>query len=245
MRRPRFCAIGRRAAAVGAALLVLPILGCGGEPERKGSKATGREASGRESNEKRSEGSAPVTAVDREGSWVVAVTDKSGALGFLGHRHAILATDWRAEVDWRPEAPSESRARFTVPAASLRIDSDGALKLAGLDKGPDADTVKKLQAKLLDAQHLAAAEHPELAFETAAVERSGEKRLTVEGKLTIRGQTRAVRFPVEVSQERGTARFSGGFTVRHTDFGIEPESVAGVVNVADPVEIRFQVTLRQ
>lgn len=182
--------------------------------------------------------------IDPGASWVVAVTEKAGIAGFLGHRHAILVTDWSADVAWRPEEPAASRATVTVPAASLRIDTARGRELAGLDGGPGADDVAELQEKILSPENLAAEEHPELRLEiTGAEPRDGGLR--VAGRLTVRGRTEAVRFPVEVEELTGGAvRVSGSFTVKQTAFGIEPESIGGVVKVADPVEIRFRIVLR-
>lgn len=176
-------------------------------------------------------------------SWVIAVTEKAGALGFLGHRHAIEATGGSAEIDWRPEDPASSRAVFTVPASSLRIDTGRARELAGLDGGPGEDDVAELQEKMLSAQNLDAAGHPELRLEVTGVEPSSDGGLRVTADLTIKGRTRTVRFPVAVARSGSGTTFSGSFTVRQTAFGIEPESIAGVVKVADPVEIRFHLTI--
>lgn len=178
-----------------------------------------------------------------DGSWVVAVTEKAGALGFLGHRHAIEVTDWTADVDWRPEDPASSRASFTVPASALRIDTDRAREIAGLGSGPGADDVEELQEKMLSSENLDAASHPRLRLEVTGVEplKGGDLRVTAD--LTVKGRTRTVRFPVQVERSGSGATFSGSFTVAQSDFGIEPESIAGVVKVADPVEIRFRVTV--
>jgi polyisoprenoid-binding protein YceI len=175
------------------------------------------------------------------GTWVIAVTEKAGALGFLGHRHSVEVTDWTAEVGWNPDDPAASRAVFTVPASSLRIDTARSRKLAGLDGGPGKDDVAELQEKMLSAENLDAAGHPELRLAVTKVERRSASELRVTGRLTIKGKTRPVRFPVKVERSGSGAVFSGAFTVKHTDFGIEPESIAGVVKVADPVEIRFRV----
>ena len=218
------------------------LTSCAGE-EPQAAVAAGRDSGG-ERGEESARASGPGDAVDPEASWVVAVTDKGGAFGFLGHQHAILVTDWRAEIDWRPDAPADSHARFAVPAASLRIDTERGRQLAGLGEGPDAGTVHELQTKMLDAEHLAAERHAEIVFEVTGVERGEEGRFTVEGQLTLRGTARKLRFPVEVSRQEGGVRFTGEVTVKQTDFGIQPESVAGVVKVADPVSIRFQVTTR-
>lgn len=232
----RLVAFGFLAALLVAVGLVAARGGGGGEetePVREDRAGGGAEGAG--------EG----FRLDPEGSWVVAVTDRAGMLGFLGHRHAVLVTEWTAEVDWRPDEPAASRATVTVPARGLRIDTARSLELAGLRGGPDGKTVAELQEKLLSPRNLAAEEHPELGWRLTRVEGRRGGDLRVEGELTLRGESRAVRFPVKVEEGRGGAAvFSGRFTVRQSDFGITPESVAGVVKVADPVEIRFRVVLR-
>lgn len=181
-------------------------------------------------------------SVDREASWFVAVTDRAGMLGFLGHRHAVLAIEWTAELRYEPRDPAAASVRITVPTAAVRIDTERGREVAGLDRGPDAETVDELQAKVLGPENLAADEHPELRFVSTRVERTGLRTLRVTGELTIRGVTRTVTLPVEVETLRGgRVRFEGALTIEQTAYGIEPESVAGVVNVADPVEIRFRL----
>lgn len=184
--------------------------------------------------------------IDTGESWVVAVTETAGALGFLGHRHSVLVTDWTAEVDWRPEELDASRATVTVPTAALRIDTERGRELAGLDDGPSDDDVAEIQEKMLGPENLVAAEYPEIRFEVTGVESGRDGDLEVEGRLSLRGRSRTVRFPVAVEEARGGgAVFTGSFTVEQTDFGIEPESIAGVVKVADPVEVRFRVVVRR
>ncbi len=41
--------------------------------------------------------------VDRSRSHIIAVTFRSGSLGFLGHEHALLATEWSADICHAPD----------------------------------------------------------------------------------------------------------------------------------------------
>lgn len=242
----------RRAVMAGLGVTLLGALGAlvawsGGDPEGSRRAATPLDRAPALAGAGSGQGEGPVEyEIDTDDSWAVAVTEKAGALGFLGHRHSVLVTGWTAEIDWRPDEPGASRATVTVPARRLRIDSARGRELAGLDQGPSADDVAELQEKLLSAENLAAAEHPELRFEVTGVEGRRGGELEVEGRLTLRGRIRTVRFPVTVeeAQEGDATVFTGSFTVEQTDFGIEPESVAGVVKVADPVEVRFRVVVR-
>lgn len=59
----------------------------------------------------------------------------------------------------------------------------------------------------------------------------------------MHGHDHTVTVPVQVSFEQDGLRFSGQFTIRQTDFGMEPESVAlGSVHVKDEVQIRFRLS---
>jgi polyisoprenoid-binding protein YceI len=70
-------------------------------------------------------------------------------------------------------------------------------------------------------------------------------KLQVRGTFTLRGVADAVRFPVEMApQKDGAVRLAGQFRLKQSTFGIKPESVAGVVNVADAVDVHFEVDAR-
>lgn len=179
-----------------------------------------------------------------EGSRVLVVTGKAGLLGALGHRHAVLGTEVDAHACLDPARPAAVRAEAKVPTASLVIDSPRARQLAGLKKGPGPDDVEEIQRDMLSGEYLAAEEHPEIAFTLGSVRVGREGPLRLTGTFTLRGVSREVAFPVELERrDDGTRVVRGTFTVRQTDHGIEPASVAGVVNVADPVEVRVHLVL--
>ncbi|MBI4546289.1 MAG: YceI family protein [Gemmatimonadetes bacterium] len=178
--------------------------------------------------------------VDPSASHIYVVTHRSGLLSFLGHEHAIIPTDWTATLCFDEAAAEASSAAFTVNTRSLVIDSAPARALAGLGGGPGEEDVREIQGKMLDEAHLAAETHPQLLFETTSVQHAGPGLLTVRGRLTIRGVTSEVQLPVRMeSSGPETIHLSGTLRVRQSAFGIRPESVAGVVKVADPVDIHF------
>jgi len=180
--------------------------------------------------------------IDRNRSHVVAITDKAGLLGALGHRHAVVATDWSAHILYNPNRPQDASVVVNVPVRALRIDSDRARDIAGLGSGPDAGTVAKLQEKMLGPQVLDAERYPTIAFRSTAVDTDAQGGLIVRGALMLHGHSGRVDVPVHTQRlETGATRFSGELTVRQSNYGIEPESIAGVVKVADPVTIRFDI----
>src|SRR5262245_32167161 len=175
----------------------------------------------------------------------LAVTGKGGLLSFLGHRHAVQATEWSADLTFDAEDPARSRLRLLVPVRGLRIDTERAIALAGLTSRPSENTVQELQEKMTGPRFLDAARFPEIVFESQTVARAGEGILRVAGSLRLHGHRRPVTTDVRVTRVDATAyRFTGELPVKQTDYGMKPESVAGVVDVADEVVIRFDVTAR-
>src|SRR4030095_13920354 len=185
--------------------------------------------------------------LDRSQSHLYVVTHRAGALGFLGHEHAILATEWSADLCFDAAAPASSpvRAEITVPTKALRIDTDEARRLAGLAKGPGPEDVKTLQVKVLTPQNLAAESHPSIRLKATSVTGGSGGKTEVQGSFTLRGVTDTVRFPVTIEpQKSGQVRLSGQFRLKQSTFGIKPESVAGAVNVADAVDVHFDLLAR-
>jgi polyisoprenoid-binding protein YceI len=175
--------------------------------------------------------------IDRSRSFIAIATRKGGILSFAaGHDHGILATDWKANVCFDRENPRGSSVAVSIPTASLRIDTPEARQKAGV-KGdpPGAKDVEKIQSTMLGPTNLDAQKYPEITFKTASVTTNGAKGFVLSGPLTIRGVTRTVSVPVV----HEGALFSGGFSVNLTDFGIKPESIGGVVNVKDTIEVRL------
>ena len=186
----------------------------------------------------------PAFEIDRPQSYIIAITDKAGLFGFAGHKHAILAREWKATVTFDPREAGKSRAEVHIPTASLIIDSAESRKLAGLDKGPSAEDVAKIQKQMLEAENLGAAQYPEIAFVTRAVEPQGQN-LTLRGALTLHGKTHDIAVPVQVDRTpEGAFRFTGEFAIKQSDYGIKPTSVGGVVKVKDEVKVRFVIVAR-
>jgi polyisoprenoid-binding protein YceI len=182
--------------------------------------------------------------VDAAGSRIYVVTHRTGLLSFLGHEHAILAPRWTAQLCWDAPLHAGSRAELIVDARALEIDRDSVRVLAGLGSGPSPQQRMQIERKLHDAAHLGTEQYPELTFRSRSVRAAGDT-LFVRGALTIRDRTRDVELPVLV--QRGSASdvlLTGVLQLRQRDFGIRPESIAGVVKVADPVDLHVVLRAR-
>ncbi len=180
----------------------------------------------------------------RQRSTVHVVTRRAGALGFLGHDHAILATRWTGDICFDPDDLSASDVRLTVATPSLVIDTDRAVEVAGTSSRPDPDTIQQLRTRMLGREFLDADEHPEIRFASRSVTTDGDD-LIVEGPFTLHGRTRIVRASATVTRPRdGTVRFQVRMAARMTDYGIEPETNFGVVDVADEFDLFVDLSTR-
>ncbi len=183
--------------------------------------------------------------VIHEKSTIAVRTDKSGLLsGVAGHRHGIIAGEFTARVCAVAVTLGEASVSVRIPTAALRIDTEGARTAAHLPaSGPSAKDIPTIQEKMLSRANLGSAEHPEIRFESTAAERRNDV-ISLRGTLTIRGRSHPVSVPLRLQQAGGDYRLSGEFPVRQSDFGITPESIAGVVKVSDQVTIVLDLLAR-
>ncbi|HEU4680816.1 MAG TPA: YceI family protein [Gemmatimonadales bacterium] len=180
-------------------------------------------------------------------SELVVTAHKSGLFSFLaGHEHGIVPTAWAGRICIDSADITRSSLAISVPAESLVIDSPEARRLAGLDPqgGPGPDDRAKIQQKMLGPEVLDTERYPEIGFQSegVAVSVDDSTRLRLTGSFELHGRADTVRVPVTLSRPIGDSlRARGQFQFRQTRFGIEPESVAGLVNVKDEMTLRFDV----
>lgn len=178
--------------------------------------------------------------VDRGQSSLVVVVHRAGLLSFLGHEHGIVPEEWSADLCLAVPVPRSARGRIVIQSGSLVIDTDSARALAGLGGGPGEDDLPQLRETMLDAEHLDAVGYPEIVLRVDSVDFESEDTLIGLGAFTLRGVTREISVPMRMeSTAAGAMRFSGELRVRQRDFGIEPESKAGLVKVSNDVDLRF------
>lgn len=193
-------------------------------------------------------GVAPVTgqetlrsyALDQERSSLVVVVHRAGLLSFLGHEHAIVPEEWRADLCLAEPVPRSAHGNVVIQSRSLLIDTDSARALAGLGGGPGEDDLAELQENMLDAEHLDALSYPEIVIRVDSVATESAGELVGFGGFTLRGITREISVPLRLEVPNdGTTRLSGTLRIQQRDFGIEPESKAGLVKVSNDVDLHF------
>jgi len=98
-------------------------------------------------------------------------------------------------------------------------------------------------------QCLDVARFPRIHFASTGVTGLGHQpdghRIVVRGNLTLHGVTRPVTLPAEIDFKDGMIHASGAVKIKQSDFGIQPISTAGVVNVKDELDLRWRISGRR
>lgn len=157
----------------------------------------------------------------------------------LAHDHVVVAAGWSGKVTWG--GPNGCAGEVRVPVADLVVDPPEWRAKTGAGDPLTEKQRRQIRGSMLGKDQLHADAHPFIAFQaTSCGGTSG--RVPVKGKLTIRGVTREITVPMDVSVEGGRFRARGTFTARATDFGFQPYSAfMGAVRNRD--EMTFTVDL--
>jgi polyisoprenoid-binding protein YceI len=121
-------------------------------------------------------------------------------------------------------------------AAKARVDID----TASIDLG-DPEYNKEVAKK----EWFNAAQFPKASFVSTAIKPLGAGKLNVAGKLTIKGRTADVNFPLTVKPEGGRQVFEGQLPIRRLAFNIGEGEWKDTSMVADEVVIKFRVAAAQ
>lgn len=160
-------------------------------------------------------------------------TGRSGLGRKAGHDLTIEVTRWSGEAVVDTADPARCAVTLEAEVDSFAV-REGAGGVKPLTDGDRAEIGKVLRQKILRTSA-----HPRITFRSTAVEGTPEA-FTIEGELTIMGQTRpvTVRGRIDGDRARGTA------TVVQSRWGIKPYSaLLGALKLADEVGIEFDVEL--
>jgi len=152
---------------------------------------------------------------------------KSGLFSAFGHNHEIEAPIAQGTV----HLSANPRVALNVHPRELRV----------LDPDVSAKERADVQAtmvgpKVLDTQHFS-----EISFQSTTVRKRDEQHWTVQGTLTLHGQTS----PVEVEVTEKDGHYRGSLQLRQRDFGMTPVTIAGgTVRVKDEVKVELDIVLK-
>lgn len=133
---------------------------------------------------------------------------------------------WDAQLSFDPKKPEATSVKFNVNMGSV---SFGA-----------AET----EAEAAKAPWFNVPKFPQAQFQSTAVKAAGPGKLTVSGKLSIKGSVRDVTVPVSLSQAGGVTTATGTFAIKRLDFKIGDGEWADPSIVADDVQVNFKFAVQ-
>ena len=132
-----------------------------------------------------------------------------------------------AAIDYDAGKPEQGKASVEIDTASLDVG--------------DADMNKEVAKK----DWFNAAQFPKASFVSSSIKPAGAGKLTVSGKLAIKGKSTDVSFPMTVKSEVGKQVFEGALPIKRLTYNIGEGEWKDTSMVADEVIIKFRVTAGQ
>jgi polyisoprenoid-binding protein YceI len=159
-----------------------------------------------------------------------------GPLSAMGHNPSFAVPGLQGEVEFDPESPAASTLRLTVAARSLTLTDSVSDK----DR---REIERAAREEVLESDKFA-----EIVYQcpSSKVTSPGPAQLSLAGDLTLRGVTRMQPVSARVYLTGEVLRGSGEATVRQSEFGIRPVTVAGgMLKVKDEVKVTFDIVARR
>lgn len=161
-----------------------------------------------------------------------------GLLWFKGHDHFVQARDFTGEARLTPGSVSPASLTLSVRTASL----------AETREVFNAQQKKIIDGELRDIV-LEPDKYPDITFKSTDVSaetRGGVFKVKLGGDLTLRGVTRHVVIPADVTLEGDSLRARGEFTVKRSDFKVPATSAFhGTVRIRDHLKVSFDIVARR
>jgi polyisoprenoid-binding protein YceI len=132
-----------------------------------------------------------------------------------------------AQIDYDAAKPESARASVDIQTASMDLG--------------DAEYNREVSKK----EWFNTAQFPKASFISTSIKPAGAGKLNVAGKLTIKGKTADVSFPLTVKAEAGKQVFEGQLPIKRLAFNIGEGEWKDTSMVADEVVIKFRVTAGQ
>jgi polyisoprenoid-binding protein YceI len=132
-----------------------------------------------------------------------------------------------AQIDYDAAKPEAARASVEIETASLDLG--------------DPDFNNEVAKK----EWFNSAQFPKATFVSSTIKPAGPGKLTVNGKLTIKGKTADVSFPLALKAEGGKQVFEGALPIKRLAYSVGEGEWKDTSMVADEVVIKFRVTAGQ
>ncbi|HTU64696.1 MAG TPA: YceI family protein [Steroidobacteraceae bacterium] len=170
---------------------------------------------------------------------------RGGAMARLGHNHVISSHQVAGTV-YVTGDPLQTRFDVSIPVNELTVDEPAMREMNGADFPPGVPQSARdgTRTNLLSEALLNGAVFPAIRLRaTDVIEAANGYDIGVE--ITLKDQSHAVRVPVVVERAEGSLKATGEFTLKQSELGLQPFSVAmGTLVVLDEMKVRFDVTAK-
>jgi polyisoprenoid-binding protein YceI len=156
----------------------------------------------------------------------------------MGHNPKIGIRTFSGEVNFNSETAEGSGFRLLMQANSLSVQDDVS------------DKDRREIERMMNEQVLEVTKYPEILYEASIVPiqrlETALFSATLNGNLIFHGVTHAQPVIARIAVFGEMLRASGEFTLRQTDYGIKPISVAGgAMKVKDELRFTFEMVARK
>jgi len=157
-----------------------------------------------------------------------------GLLSGFGHNHNIAIKDISGETQFTDGTVTPASLRMKIRADSLTVT----------DKVSDND--RQTIEKTMREQVLETGKYPEIIFNSTTIEviknSDTQYQGNIWGDLTLHGVTHNVFIKAQLTFDQKTVRARGEFSLKMTEYGIKPPSVAGgTITVKDTLKFNFNI----
>jgi polyisoprenoid-binding protein YceI len=130
-----------------------------------------------------------------------------------------------AQISLDPKKPEAGNVAFTIDTGSASLG------------------IPQTDAELPKPEWFNTPKFPQASFQSSAIKGLGGGKFEVTGKLTVKGNVRAVVVPVSVVQSAGSSVATGIFTLKRLEFKIGEGDWGDTSIVANDVQVRFKLAL--
>ena len=167
---------------------------------------------------------------------------RDGVAAKLGHDHVVQATTFSGRVTYDPSAPGTSSVAAQVHTATLKVDDAETRRKFRLSGQPTTTDVAEIEKSMKAEGQLDVSRFPMITFASTMITPQTQDRYLVTGQLTIRGVTRAVRFPANLVMEGNVFRATATLTLMQSAFGYPPYSaLLGAIKNKDAVMLHIDI----
>jgi polyisoprenoid-binding protein YceI len=187
-------------------------------------------------------GKAPVYKIVSEDSLAIIRAFSGGKMAHLGHDHVIASRDIQGFVLWSEEL-RQRRADLYIAVNALTVDEPELRARYGMKSSPSDSDIEKTRHNMLNSS-IESFRYPFIVISLTPVSPLASA-LVVAAKISLHGVTRTETVAVAPRVSPAALRFTGNFSIKQSDYGIQPfTALGGLLVVRDELDISFDVYAR-